>query len=44
MLERKGVLVIPFGRTTVRVVTHLDIDDEDIEKAISAFDRVFAHN
>ncbi len=44
MLERKGVLVIPFGRTTVRAVTHLDIDDEDIEKAISAFDRVFAYN
>jgi threonine aldolase len=44
MLENHGVLVIPFGGTTVRAVTHLDIDDEDIEKAISAFDKVFAHN
>jgi len=44
MLEKQGVLVIPFGRTTVRAVTHLDIDDEDIEKAISAFDGVFAQN
>ena len=44
MLEKHGVLVIPFGRTTVRAVTHLDIDDEDIEKAVSAFDKVFAHN
>ena len=44
MLEKHGVLVIPFGGTTVRAVTHLDIDDEDIEKAISAFDKVFAHN
>jgi threonine aldolase len=44
MLEKHGVLVIPFGGTTVRAVTHLDIDDEDIEKAISAFDKVFAQN
>jgi threonine aldolase len=44
MLEKHGVLVIPFGGTTVRAVTHLDIDDEDIQKAISAFDRVFAQN
>jgi threonine aldolase len=44
MLEKHGVLVIPFGGTTVRAVTHLDIDDEDVEKAISAFDKVFAQN
>ncbi len=41
LLERKGVLVVPFGRTTVRAVTHLDIDDEDIERAIEVFREVF---
>lgn len=43
-LEKLGVLVIPFGRTTIRAVTHLDIDDEDVDRAISAFDRVIAQN
>jgi threonine aldolase len=42
LLEGEGVLVIPFGRTTVRAVTHLDIDDEDIEKSVEAFKKVFA--
>ncbi len=44
MLEKQGVPVVPFGRTTIRAVTHLDIDDEDVEKAISVFERVFAQN
>ncbi len=42
LLEQKGVLVVPFGRTTIRVVTHLDIDDDDIEKSVSVFEKVFA--
>jgi threonine aldolase len=41
-LEKEGVLVVPFGRTTLRAVTHLDIDDEDVDRAIEAFDRVFS--
>jgi len=42
LLEEEGVLVVPFGRTTVRAVTHLDIDDEDVETAISVFESVFS--
>jgi threonine aldolase len=41
LLEQQGVLVVPFGRTTVRAVTHLDIDDDDVEKSVSAFGKVF---
>jgi threonine aldolase len=42
LLEQAGVLVVPFGRMTVRAVTHLDIDDDDIEKSVSVFKQVFA--
>jgi hypothetical protein len=31
-LAEKGVLAIPFGGK-IRVVTHLDINDDDIERA-----------
>jgi threonine aldolase len=41
LLEQHGVLVVPFGRTTIRAVTHLDIDDDDIEKSVDVFERVF---
>jgi len=41
-LERQGVLVVPFGRTRMRAVAHLDIDDGDIDRAIAAFETVFA--
>lgn len=42
LLEERGVLVVPFGRTTIRAVTHLDIDDEDVGKAISVFAQLFS--
>jgi threonine aldolase len=42
LLEKQGVLVVPFGRTTVRAVTHLDIDDADMEKAVTVFEMVFS--
>jgi threonine aldolase len=42
LLEKRGILVVPFGRTTIRAVTHLDIDDKDIEKAVSVFEQVFS--
>jgi threonine aldolase len=32
-LAEKGVLAVPFGAGKIRVVAHLDIDDEDIEQA-----------
>jgi len=41
-LEQEGVLVLPFGGTTIRAVTHLDIDDGDIDRTIEAFEEVFA--
>ena len=41
LLEQRGVLVVPFGRTTIRAVTHLDIDDDDVGKSVSVFEKVF---
>lgn len=40
-LEQEHVLVVPFGRTTIRAVTHLDIDDDDLDRAIEVFEKVF---
>lgn len=40
-LEKERVLVVPFGRTTIRAVTHLDIDDDDLDRAIEVFEKVF---
>jgi len=40
-LARRGVLVIPFGRTMLRAVTHLDVDDKDIETAGREMKRLF---
>jgi threonine aldolase len=42
LLEKNGVLVVPFGRTTIRAVAHLDIDDEDITQALSVFEKAFS--
>jgi len=36
-LERAGVLVVPFGPATLRAVTHLGVDDEDLSRAVAAF-------
>jgi threonine aldolase len=41
-LEKEGVLVLPFGGTTIRAVTHLDIDDADVDRTIEVFHKVFA--
>ena len=38
-LAAEGVLMIPFGPTTVRAVTHLDVSTEDIEAALEIIDR-----
>jgi len=32
-LKERGVLAVPFGAKKIRVVAHLDVDDEDIETA-----------
>jgi threonine aldolase len=38
-----GVLVVPFAPTRVRAVTHLDIDDQAIDRATDALQQIFAH-
>jgi threonine aldolase len=35
-LEARGVLAAPLGELGVRFVTHRDVDDEDVERAIGA--------
>jgi threonine aldolase len=35
-LQKQGILAIAFGRQTIRMVTHLDIADDDIERAVRA--------
>ncbi len=41
-LKREGVLVVPFGATTLRAVTHLDVSAADIDRAIAVFHKTFA--
>jgi len=41
-LARAGVLLIAFGPTTVRAVTHLDVSAADIDRALAIIARCFA--
>ncbi len=41
-MKNEGVLIHAFGKTQVRLVTHLDINAEEIEKALKAFKKVLA--
>ena len=38
--RKQGVLIHPFGKMQVRLVTHLDVSSEEIEKALEVFRRV----
>lgn len=40
-LKKEGVLVVPFGKTLLRAVTHLDITAKDIDRAVRVFQRIF---
>ncbi|MFC2150261.1 threonine aldolase family protein [Calditrichota bacterium] len=40
-LAEHGVLMINLGRMTLRLVTHLDVNDEDIDKTISTLRELF---
>lgn len=40
-LARKGLLVVGFGASRLRAVTHLDVDDRDIERAGKIISRAF---
>ena len=41
-LKERGVLVLPFGPRSMRIVLHRDVDDDDINAAIFAFREVAA--
>jgi len=41
-LKKAGVLVAPFGATTLRVVTHLDVNDADIARVLNIFQKIFS--
>ena len=40
-MKKEGVLIHAFGKTQIRLVTHLDVSSEDIENALKAFKKVF---
>ncbi len=39
-LEQQGVRLVGFGHQRIRAITHLDVDDAGIERAIAVFDAV----
>lgn len=39
-LRERGILLSPFTSTRIRAVTHLDVDDDDVRRAGSAFQEV----
>ena len=39
-MKKERVLIHAFGKTQVRLVTHLDVTAEEIEKALKAFKKV----
>jgi len=39
-MKRESVLIHAFGKTQIRLVTHLDVSKEDIETALKAFKKV----
>jgi threonine aldolase len=42
-LAREGVLAAPLGRASVRLVTHLDVDDLGIDHAVEVLSRLPTH-
>jgi threonine aldolase len=36
-LAARGVLMLDFGSRRLRAITHLDVDDEGIERAVDTF-------
>lgn len=41
-LKARGVLILPMGKTAMRLVTHIDVSDSGIDQALEAFGRVFS--
>ena len=40
-LKERNVLAVPFGKTQIRCVTHLDVNRDDIYQALEVFKQVF---
>ncbi len=40
-MKKEGILIHPFGKMQIRLVTHLDVTADDIEKALKAFKKAF---
>lgn len=40
-LKEKNVLAVPFGKTQIRCVTHLNVSRDDIYKALEVFQQIF---
>jgi threonine aldolase len=40
-IKKEGVLIHAFGKTQIRLVTHLDVSNDDIEGALKAIEKVF---
>jgi threonine aldolase len=38
-MKKEGVLIHAFGKTQIRLVTHLDVSAEDIERALKVFEK-----
>lgn len=43
-MKQHGVLIHPFGKTQIRLVTHLDVTDADVEVALKVFEKVLGKN
>ncbi len=39
-MKKEGILTHAFGKTQIRLVTHLDITAEDVEKGLKRFEKV----
>jgi threonine aldolase len=39
-MKKEGILIHAFGKMQIRLVTHLDVTAEDIEKTLKGFEKV----
>jgi threonine aldolase len=39
-IKKEGILIHAVSKTEIRLVTHLDVSKEDIERALKAFKKV----
>jgi threonine aldolase len=39
-MKKEAIFIHAFGKTQIRLVTHLDVSSEDIERALKAFEKV----